>query len=88
MYEEKHITHGRVVPSAICNISSSNLDHQLELEHAKTEDCTIEYSTGTFTCLAAVFKMRRNPGTRSFVSTGEVIRSKMVKAVTNGNDKV
>ena len=35
---------------------------QLELEQAKTEDCTIEYSTGTFTCLAAVFKMRRNPG--------------------------
>lgn len=37
---------------------------QLELEQAKTEDCTIEYSTGTFTCLAAVFKMRRNPGTK------------------------
>ena len=48
--------------SLLCSFPSFNLDHQLELEHAKTEDCTIEYSTGTFTCLAAVFKMRRNPG--------------------------
>ena len=79
---------GLFVCSAIHNTSSSNLDLQLELEHAKTEDCTIEYSTGTFTCLAAVFKMRRNPGTRSFVSNGEVIRLKMVKAVKNKNDKV
>ena len=71
---------GLFVCSAIYNISSSNLDLQLELEHAKTEDCTIEYSTGTFTCLAAVFKMRRNPGTQYFMrkkttmSIAEVIK--------------
>ena len=35
---------------------------QLEIETSQTEDCTINYSTGTFTCLAAVFKLRRNPG--------------------------
>ena len=35
---------------------------QLEIENSRTEDCTVHYSTGTFTCLAAVFKLRRNPG--------------------------
>ena len=35
---------------------------QLEIENSRTEDCTINYSTGTFTCLAAVFKLKRNPG--------------------------
>ena len=35
---------------------------QLEIETTKVEDCTVHYSTGTFTCLAAVFKMKRSPG--------------------------
>ena len=35
---------------------------QLEIETFRTEDCTVNYSTGTFTCLAAVFKLKRNPG--------------------------
>ena len=35
---------------------------QLEIETYRTEDCTVHYSTGTFTCLAAVFKLKRNPG--------------------------
>ena len=35
---------------------------QLEIVTSRTEDCTVHYSTGTFTCLAAVFKLKRNPG--------------------------
>ena len=35
---------------------------QLEIETYRTEDCTVNYFTGSFTCLAAVFKLKRNPG--------------------------
>lgn len=35
---------------------------QLELTSTNNEDCTTEYSTGTFTCLEVVFKFKRRLG--------------------------
>lgn len=39
---------------------------QLDIANNDTTDCTIEYSTGNFTCLAVVFKLRRRLGYHLF----------------------
>ncbi|KAK2701963.1 hypothetical protein QYM36_019418, partial [Artemia franciscana] len=39
---------------------------QLDIASNSTEDCTLEYSTGNFTCLAVVFNLRRRLGYHLF----------------------
>ncbi|OWR46165.1 glycine receptor subunit alpha-4 like protein [Danaus plexippus plexippus] len=39
---------------------------QLDIANNFTSDCTIEYSTGNFTCLAVVFNLRRRLGYHLF----------------------
>lgn len=39
---------------------------QLDISNNYTTDCTIEYSTGNFTCLAVVFNLRRRLGYHLF----------------------
>lgn len=39
---------------------------QQDLSKIYTTDCTIEYSTGNFTCLAVVFELRRRLGYHLF----------------------
>lgn len=39
---------------------------QLDIIRNDTEDCTLEYSTGNFTCLAVVFQLRRRLGYHLF----------------------
>ncbi|XP_063704812.1 glycine receptor subunit alpha-2 isoform X2 [Culicoides brevitarsis] len=39
---------------------------QLDISNNYTSDCTIEYSTGNFTCLAVVFNLRRRLGYHLF----------------------
>lgn len=39
---------------------------QLDIVESKTEDCTLEYSTGNFTCLAVVFNLKRRLGYHLF----------------------
>jgi len=39
---------------------------QLDIAKNTTEDCTLEYSTGNFTCLAVVFNLRRRLGYHLF----------------------
>jgi len=39
---------------------------QLDIAKNMTEDCTLEYSTGNFTCLAVVFNLRRRLGYHLF----------------------
>lgn len=39
---------------------------QLDISNNYTADCTIEYSTGNFTCLAIVFNLRRRLGYHLF----------------------
>jgi histamine-gated chloride channel len=39
---------------------------QLDIANNYTTDCTIEYSTGNFTCLAIVFNLRRRLGYHLF----------------------
>jgi glycine receptor len=39
---------------------------QLDIARNGTEDCTLEYSTGNFTCLAVVFELRRRLGYHLF----------------------
>ncbi|XP_076333144.1 glycine receptor subunit alpha-2-like isoform X2 [Tachypleus tridentatus] len=39
---------------------------QLDIAENRTEDCTLEYSTGNFTCLAVVFNMKRRLGYHLF----------------------
>jgi len=39
---------------------------QLDIAKNSTEDCTLEYSTGNFTCLAVVFNLRRRLGYHLF----------------------
>ncbi|KAA0184526.1 hypothetical protein HAZT_HAZT003326 [Hyalella azteca] len=39
---------------------------QLDISRNKTEDCTLNYSTGNFTCLAVVFNLRRRLGYHLF----------------------
>ncbi|KAG8192425.1 hypothetical protein JTE90_017956 [Oedothorax gibbosus] len=39
---------------------------QLDIVESNTEDCTLEYSTGNFTCLAVVFNLKRRLGYHLF----------------------
>ncbi|CAL1264940.1 unnamed protein product [Larinioides sclopetarius] len=39
---------------------------QLDIVESLTEDCTLEYSTGNFTCLAVVFNLKRRLGYHLF----------------------
>lgn len=39
---------------------------QLDISRNDTEDCTLEYSTGNFTCLAVVFELERRLGYHLF----------------------
>ncbi|OXA49922.1 Glycine receptor subunit alpha-3 [Folsomia candida] len=39
---------------------------QLDISRNGTEDCTLEYSTGNFTCLAVVFELKRRLGYHLF----------------------
>ncbi|ODN03773.1 Glycine receptor subunit alpha-2 [Orchesella cincta] len=39
---------------------------QLDIARNETEDCTLEYSTGNFTCLEVVFQLRRRLGYHLF----------------------
>ena len=40
---------------------------QLELTDTFTADCTAQYSTGNFTCLEVVFKLKRRLGSVGFI---------------------
>lgn len=64
-----HTTHDLVFKWNFTDPLVTNPDIELpQLDIAKntTEDCTLEYSTGNFTCLAVVFNLRRRLGYHLF----------------------